>query len=175
MFGTHDNKLFSSVYSSLESHFIMLRNSFLKCSFLSFFFFFLVFFLKSTFLTIKQGSVQKQRETVILQHRPRGAFGGKQEEKMEGDPQSPGGREIQSSSQAWDTSLLTQTFGSPPQDPKAISPTLHFPLEDPWFSYSGLGYPLHWEQGLLVIGQQCLKSRRQKIWVSSARGQDTGL
>ena len=45
-------------------------------------------------------------------------------------PQSPGGREIHSSNQAWDSSLLTQTFGSPPQDPKAISPTLHFPLED---------------------------------------------
>ena len=30
--------------------------------------------------------MQKQWETMILQHRPRGAFGGKWEEKMEGDP-----------------------------------------------------------------------------------------
>lgn len=54
----------------------MLRNSFLNA----------IFFLKSIFLTTKHDSVQKPRETVILQHRPRGDFGGKWEEKMEGDP-----------------------------------------------------------------------------------------
>lgn len=54
---------------------------------------------------------------------------------------------------------------------KTIPQPFVFPLEDPSDSHTldFRLYPTALRARTLVIGQQCLKSRRQKIWVSSAR------
>ena len=134
VFGTRNNKLFSSSSSLLKSHFTMLRN----------FFFNAIFFVKDTFLTTKQGSMQKQWERVLLQHSLGRAIGGKWEERVEGDPEQLGTPESWRKTNQHQQSHLRQfcldrniwfSSGS-----KAISPTPRFPpWKVLWLSYSLVG------------------------------------
>lgn len=109
-----------------------------------------------------------QTQWVTLQHSPRRATGGEWTKGQKEDGSS--------GSQIWDSSVLTLAFGSPPQYLKAISPTFYFPSGSFFESYTlEQVYLPHQEQGHLIIEQQRLKSRRQKIWVSSVKSRDTGF